>query len=266
MKTILSEIISYKKAEVIKRIRKVPMASLLSSQAFSETPVSLRNALLNKEGSGIIAEFKSKSPSAGIINSISNVCDVTTGYIKAGASALSVLTDNHFFDGSFENFSVARKQNSAPMLQKDFIIDRYQVYEARSLGADAILLIAAVLSRSEVKKLSELCRELGMESILEIHSSDELDHLCPEIDIVGINSRNLKTFRVDMANSINLVKSIPDEFVKVAESGINTPEDVICLSNAGFSGFLIGSRFMSSPDPVKSCRDFIMHLNKIKQC
>jgi len=265
MSTILSEIIKYKYEEVKQRMKEVSVDSLLGSYNMHYKKASLCEVLRMKDSSGIIAEFKSKSPSAGVINFNADVAEVTIGYIKAGASALSVLTDNHFFGGSFENFLAAREHNSCPILQKDFIIDEYQVYEACALGANVILLIASVLSCSEVERMSKLCLDLGMECILEIHSVDELDHLCSEISIVGINNRNLKTFDVSLSNSIEIAQYIPGNFLRIAESGIESPENVITLSKAGFDGFLIGSRFMKSPDPVKSCMEFISDLKIQRQ-
>jgi indole-3-glycerol phosphate synthase len=264
MKTILSEIIDYKRDEVERRKCKKPIETN-SNFSRQSSPVSLRNALLKPDASGVIAEFKPKSPSEGIINCIADVAKVTCGYAEAGVSALSVLTDSHFFGSSFENFTIARTKNSCPILQKDFIIDEYQIYEAWLLGADVILLIAAVLSCNQVNKMAALCSELGMESILEIHSEDELDHLTPDVSIVGINSRNLKTFKVSLYDSVRISESVPAGLPKIAESGINSPEDVISLSRAGFNGFLIGSHFMHSAHPEESCKEFINQLTILKQ-
>jgi indole-3-glycerol phosphate synthase len=264
MKTILSEIIDYKKKEVKDRFRQMTPYALMRSCDKSRRIISLCEALRKKDNSGIIAEFKSKSPSAGTINDRSGVMEVTKGYVKAGAVALSILTDSHFFGGSFENLKVARKHNSCPILQKDFIVNEYQIYEAFAMGADVILLIASVLSCSQVESMSKLCADLGMESVLEIHSRDEIDHICPSVNIVGINNRNLKTFEVDISNSIEIAGYVSDNFLKISESGITSPADVIKLSGAGFNGFLIGSSFMNSPDPSGSCADFIKGIKNLK--
>jgi indole-3-glycerol phosphate synthase len=264
MKTILSEIIDYKRVEVEKRKREKPLETFSSFNPNCST-VSLRKRLLNPDSIGVIAEFKPKSPSAGVINFDADVANVTRGYEQAGALALSVLTDTHFFGSSFENFKVARSNCSCPILQKDFIIDEYQIYEAWALGADVILLIAAVLSCSQVSKMAALCAELGMECILEIHSEDELDHLTPDVSIVGVNNRNLTTFKVSLSDSVRICKMIPAGLPKIAESGINSPEEAISLSHAGYNGFLIGSHFMHSSDPAKSCKEFIDQIKILKQ-
>jgi indole-3-glycerol phosphate synthase len=264
MKTILSEIVDYKKREVKYRLGQMTPDTLMRSCDRSRKIISLCEALRKKDSSGIIAEFKSKSPSAGTINDRSGVMEVTKGYVKAGAVALSILTDRRFFGGSFENLKVARKHNSCPILEKDFIVNEYQIYEAFAIGADAILLIASVLSCSQVESMSKLCNDLGMESVLEIHSREEIDHICPSVNILGINNRNLKTFEVDISNSIEIAAYVPDSFLKISESGITSPADVIRLSGAGFKGFLIGSSFMNSPDPAESCSDFIKGINNLK--
>jgi len=265
MKTILSEIVDYKKKEVSERRKQVSLDSLMKSIERPVRKYSLCNALQEKGCSGIIAEYKSKSPSAGVINNVSKVEEVTRGYVAAGATALSILTDSHFFGGSFDNLRTARKHNPCPILEKDFIVNEYQIYEAYALGADAILLIASILSCSQVESFSKLCKDLGMESVLEIHSRDEIDHVCPSVDIVGINNRDLRTFEVNMSNSIEIARYLSNNILKISESGINRAEDVKKLSRAGFNGFLIGSRFMKSPDPAESCRNFILEIKNIRR-
>lgn len=265
MHTILSDIIKNKKEEVEKRKSIISIDSLKEKIFQSVAPMSLCKALLADGASGIIAEYKPKSPTAGSINFLSGAADVAAGYSDAGASAISVLTDSRFFGSSFENFTLARGVCNRPMLQKDFIIDKYQIFEARALGADVILLIASVLTINEVHEMTSLCRSLGMECILEIHSEDELTHLCQDVNIVGINNRNLNTFEVNLSNSVRIAEYIPEGFIKIAESGISSPEDVIMLSKSGFNGFLIGSHFMHSTDPSGCCREFIAKLNIIKQ-
>jgi len=265
MNNILSDIIKHKREEVEKRKSLISIESLKEKILQSVAPVSLCKALMADGASGIIAEYKPKSPTAGAINSLSGAADVARGYSDAGASAISILTDSRFFGSSFENFTLARNVNNRPMLQKDFITDRYQIYEARAMGADVILLIAAVLTISEVDEMASLCKSLGMECILEIHSEDELSHLCSDVNIVGINNRNLNTFEVNLFNSVRIAEYVPERFLKIAESGIASPEDVVMLSKTGFNGFLIGSHFMHSSDPSGSCREFIEKLKVLKQ-
>ena len=265
METILSTIVKYKRKEVNERKKRTPFNTSVTQIPFAADPISLRDALRAEGATGIIAEFKPRSPSAGIININAKADTVTRGYVEAGVSALSVLTDSHFFGSSFENFILARQENKCPILLKDFIVDEYQVYEARLLGADVILLIAAILNTEEVKRMASLANSLNMETILEVHSIDELDRLCPEISIVGVNNRNLKTFGVELSNSVDIAHQIPNEYLKIAESGIEYPEDVVRLRNAGFSGFLIGSRFMKKPDPAAECKKFINQLNTLER-
>jgi indole-3-glycerol phosphate synthase len=260
MNTILSEIVDNKKIEVKERSLRHTIDLIHQCIPFSTKPVSLRQQLLSEGASGIIAEFKQHSPSLGVINDHVDVNQITTGYVAAGVSALSVLTETRFFGGSLENFSTARRLNKCPMLQKDFFIDEYQIYEARALGADVILLIAAILTTKEVKKFATLAASLGMESILEVHTEEELRKLCDEVSLVGVNNRDLKTFVTDLCRAEDLSLKIPKGFVKIAESGIKTPADVIRLRKAGYQGFLIGERFMSQPDPVQACTDFIQQI------
>ena len=264
MDSILSTILRYKKKEVNERKKKNLQYSLMCKIKQVPDAISLRKALQTEGASGIIAEFKPKSPSAGVLNIGAKADEVTKGYVAAGASALSVLTDSRFFGSSFENFSLARQNNGCPILLKDFVIDEYQVFEARSLGADVILLIAAALSRNEVKSLATLAGSLNMECILEVHSVEELDFLCPEISIVGVNNRNLNTFGVDLSRSLDIAGQIPGDYLKITESGIKRPEDAVSLRKAGFNGFLIGSHFMKNPDPAEECRKFIQRLNYLE--
>ncbi len=264
MNNILSEIISHKRAEIKMRKKMLSLARLKEKAQHAHTHSSLVDALSDSNASGIIAEYKLRSPSEGVINLNADVTSVTRGYLIAGASALSVLTDNRFFGGSFENFNLAREENICPIIQKDFIINEYQVYESRSLGADAILLIASALKVNQVCELASLAKSLGMETILEVHTIDELEYLCSDISIVGINNRNLKTFTVNLMNSVEIADRVPEGYMKIAESGIEKPEDVIMLRRAGFNGFLIGSHFMKTSDPAKACKDFIQQLSILK--
>jgi indole-3-glycerol phosphate synthase len=245
---ILDEIIDRKKVQVEKTKAQTPVDVLEKSSFFLRQPLSLRKFLTDPQKTGIIAEFKRRSPSKGVINDRVNVLDVTKGYAAAGASCLSVLTDQHFFGGSNADLMTARV-NAIPILRKDFMIDEYQILEAKAIGADVILLIAACLTPAEVKSLAVFARSLGLEVLLEIHSEEELEHICDETELVGVNNRDLKTFTVDVERSIQLSKKIPADKITIAESGISKVETILHLKNAGFSGFLIGESFMKEADP-----------------
>jgi indole-3-glycerol phosphate synthase len=214
---------------------------------------------LDDSKTGIIAEFKRKSPSKGIINDKADVIEVTEAYTKNGASCLSVLTDENFFGGTTADLKKARI-NNIPILRKDFIVDEYQVVEARAMGADVILLIAACLTPQRVKELATFAKSLQLEVLLEIHNEEELQHICAETEIVGVNNRDLKTFTVDINRSIQLSKKIPADKIKIAESGIHDIETIITFKNAGFRGFLIGENFMKQADPAKAFADFANQL------
>ena len=255
--TILEKIVAHKQKEVAERKSLYPIELLEKSIYFPTKVVSLTSYLLDPKKSGIIAEFKRRSPSKGNINPYVSVEEVSIGYMQAGASALSILTDEQFFGGRNADLTEARKYNFCPILRKEFIIDEYQIYEAKSIGADAILLIAECLSKSSVKKLASLAKSLGLEVLMEIHSEDQLDKLCPELDLIGVNNRNLKTFKVSIQNSIDLYSKIPTEFVRISESGINDPKSVVQLKACGYQGFLIGEYFMKSANPGKKCANFV---------
>ncbi len=253
---ILETIVAQKRIEIEERKRLYPLALVEKGPGFNRNTVSLRGSLKKENSSGIIAEFKRKSPSKGVINGQADVQQVTVGYARSGAAALSVLTDVVFFGGSDEDLQQARI-SAIPILRKDFMIDEYQIIESRSLGADVILLIAACLSTKMVRQLAVLAKSIGLEVLLEIHDKSELGHICPEIDIVGVNNRDLKTFLVDIRRSIELSQSIPEEKVRISESGLNTASDIELLRGAGYSGFLIGEKFMREPDPELAFFDFV---------
>ncbi len=259
---VLDKIIHYKKKEVELNKQLYPEKLLESSIYFDSKPISLKEYLLRGDKSGIIAEFKRKSPSRGMINEYSNVEDVSISYMQSGASALSVLTDGNFFGGKNQDLTTARKFNYCPILRKDFIVDEYQVIEAKSIGADAILLIASVLDKSRIEQLSKFAKELNLEILFEVHNKEELNKLSEHIDIVGVNNRDLKSFNVDINNSIDMLKYIHEGVVKVSESGINTADDYKYLRSNGYNGFLIGERFMSSANPGLACRKFIKEVNQ----
>lgn len=218
--------------------------------------------MLDENRIGIIAEFKRKSPSKGIINDKVNVADVTKAYAANGASGLSILTDNHFFGGNNEDIITSRGIN-IPILRKEFIIDEYQIVEAKAIGADAILLIAAILTRDEVNNFTAKAHNLGLEVILEIHNEEELNHINNKIDIVGVNNRNLKTFEVDLNCSAHLSSLIGNEMIKISESGIHSISDISFLKGHGYNGFLIGENFMKQPDPGAAFLEFANSLKEM---
>jgi indole-3-glycerol phosphate synthase len=258
---ILETIIARKKLEVTAAKKAVPVSELEKGYFFANETLSLKKFILDPAKTGIIAEYKRKSPSKGIINDKVSVEDVTMAYAKFGASGISVLTDSEFFGGSLKDLVIATV-NEVPLLRKDFMIDEYQLYEAKAFGAEVILLIAACLSVNEVKTLAAKASDLGMEVLLEIHDESELGHICDEIDLVGVNNRNLKTFTVDLEQSIRLAEAIGDKKIKIAESGISGVKDVLYLKQYGFDGFLIGENFMKHADPTIAFADFV---NELKQ-
>lgn len=263
---ILKEIIEHKKTEVAERKSLYPTKLLEQSIYFGSRTVSLKKYVQREDKSGIIAEFKRQSPSKGIINAHASVERTSIGYMQAGASALSVLTDSKYFGGKNEDLTTARKFNFCPILRKDFTVDEYQIVEAKSIGADAVLLIAAALEPNQVGELAEFAKSLGLETLLEVHSKEELDRsINSNIDCVGVNNRNLKTFEVSIDTSIELAEHIPSEFVKISESGISTPETVVELEKVGYQGFLMGERFMQSARPQKSCAEFIERIKELNE-
>ena len=257
---ILETIIADKKQEVQLQKQKVPVAGLEDSPLFKRQTISLREWLAESSTGGIIAEFKRKSPSRGMINEKADPVKISKGYVLAGASGLSVLTDTKYFAGSREDLVRIREANQCPILRKDFMIDEYQVLEARSWGADVILLIAAVLEKDEVRNLSALAHSLGLEVLLEVHQESELDVLNENIDIVGVNNRDLKRMITDVNTSIELSEKIPADFLKISESGISDPGTILTLKEYGYRGFLIGEYFMQQTDPGNACRDLIESL------
>lgn len=256
--TILDKIVVKKKEEIEIARSKISLGKLKESALFDRECYSLKKFLLDPSRTGIIAEFKRASPSKGIINNNADVAAVTQGYANAGASALSVLTDESFFGGSTNDLIEARKANQIPVLRKEFILDEYQIIEAKALGADIILLIAAILSPEEISKLAKLVKGLGMNVLLEVHNREELDRsLCDDLDAVGVNNRNLADFSVSVQHSHDLVKHIPDQFLKISESGISDVKTIKELKHAGFNGFLIGENFMKTSDPALAMQQFV---------
>jgi indole-3-glycerol phosphate synthase len=258
--TILDTIIAEKQKEVELQKSLISIKTLEKRQGFNRITLSMSKALCEVGSSGIIAEFKRQSPSKGVINDKVRVEDVTEGYANAGAASLSVLTDFKFFGGSSGDLLAARYINQIPIIRKDFIVDEYQIIEARAMGADAILLIAASLCHEEIKRFAKFAKSLNLEILFEIHAQDELDKIVDEIDMVGINNRNLKDFKVDLEHSLKLAAQLPDKFVKVSESGIDSVDTIKMLRNYGFQGFLIGENFMKTSNPGNACKEFIKKL------
>ena len=260
---ILKKITSHKRKILEERKTFFPIKLLEDNIYFNSEPMSLKYSLDTNPIPGIIAEFKRKSPSKGIINKDADIIEISKGYTKAGAIALSVLTDTYFFGGKNEDLSIARKHNDCPILRKDFTIDEYQIIEAKSIGADAILLIAAILTGNEIKKFTDLAHSLNLEVLLEIHDAGELIKMYDEVDLVGINNRNLKTFSVNLDHSVQLAGKLPSETIKIAESGISDPANIIKLMGSGFKGFLIGESFMNATSPALECGKYVEYIRKI---
>lgn len=258
---ILEKIIGEKRLEIQRHKEAVSLEMLENLIKDKPACISFKKALLQSE-SGIIAEFKRRSPSKDWIFKDAKVEDVIPAYARSGAAAISVLTDEPFFGGRLKDLQTARNLvKNTPLLRKDFMVDEYQIYQARVVGADIILLIAAALTVEQTRKLALCARELGMEVLLEIHSAEELGHLNEYVDVVGVNNRNLSTFVTDVLNSHMLSQQIPDSFVKISESGISDAQTVIELRKAGFKGFLMGENFMKTLQPGKALRSFI---NEVK--
>lgn len=261
---ILQQIVEHKKLEVVQHRMSAPMQQLQSSAYFYRPCLSLRQSLLREGSTGIIAEFKRRSPSKGEINGQADVAAVTAAYAAQGAAGLSVLTDRHFFGGSNSDLLAARA-NNLPILRKDFIIDEYQIAEAKSIGADVILLIAACLTPEDVQRLATFAKHIGLEVLLEIHQHEEVGHICAECDLVGVNNRDLRTFVVDVNRSIELAPAIPRDKVTVSESGISAADTIATLKAHGYSGFLIGETFMKDPDPTIAFASFIKKLKSVSE-
>ena len=254
---ILDKIVRDKKLEVDKLSSNSSIKELENSSLFSRQCISLKDSILKSSG-GIICEFKRRSPSNNNINYKSNISEVIKGYQKAGAAGLSILTNKQYFDGDIQDILEIRDITSIPILRKEFIISEYQIIEAKSIGSDAILLIASILSKEEIKNYSSLAKDIGLEVLFEIHDAKELEKISGEnIDIIGVNNRNLDTLEVDISNSEKLFDKIPDQFVKISESGISKVESILKLREVGYQGFLIGENFMKTDDPFESAYNFI---------
>ncbi|QQQ28390.1 indole-3-glycerol phosphate synthase TrpC [Chryseobacterium indoltheticum] len=255
---ILDKIIERKKQEIKDSKSKTSVAQLKDSDFFGRKTFSLKETLASK--SGIIAEFKRQSPSKGIINNQISTLEVASAYEKFGASGISILTDKDFFGGSFDDILSVRNHIQIPILRKDFMVNEYQFYEAKSIGADVILLIAACLSPNQVLEFTELAHHLDLEVLLEIHTEEELQHINKSIDFVGINNRNLKDFKVDLQHSVNLKNQLPENISSIAESGIYNEEDFKYLKEKGFNGFLMGEYFMKNENPGNKFSEFVSNV------
>ncbi|UNY98962.1 indole-3-glycerol phosphate synthase TrpC [Zhouia spongiae] len=259
---ILDQIVNDKRKEVTLKKSLIPINQLEASVLFERETISLAEKLRNSN-TGIIAEHKRRSPSKSVINQKVSVSEVARGYEAAGVCGMSVLTDGKYFGGSLDDLLLARASVNIPLLRKEFIIDEYQLIEAKAYGADVILLIAAILDRKEIESLSKCAKSLGLDVLLEVHDEEELHKsIMPGLDMLGVNNRNLKTFEVSIETSKELSTLIPDEFIKVSESGISAVNPIKDLQSYGYKGFLIGENFMKTENPGQSAIDFIKELEK----
>ncbi|MFV0364970.1 MAG: indole-3-glycerol phosphate synthase TrpC [Mangrovibacterium sp.] len=262
--SILKNITDNKRKEIEAAKKLVSVEDLKQSPFFARRCHSLKAALQGEGASGIIAEYKTASPSKGLINNTAEITEVVAGYVAAGASGISVLTDEKFFGGTIEDLAKARfAAKHTPILRKDFMLDEYQIYEAKAHGADVILLIAECLSGDEIALLAAKAHEIGLEVLLEFHHGEELNKISKDIDIVGINNRDLSTFEVDIEASIQLASQLPTDMIRISESGISETETVRYLRSKGFQGFLMGENFMKAEKPAEACREFI---DRITNC
>lgn len=256
---ILEQIVIDKKKEVALKKQLVPQHHLETMALFERDCISVSDRI--NAGSGIIAEHKRRSPSKSVINNNHKVWEVAKGYQDAGVSAMSVLTDLHYFGGGLEDLQMARATVDLPLLRKDFTVDPYQIIEAKAYGADFILLIAAVLTREEITSFSKLAHTLGLEVLLEVHNLEELQKsIMPSLNLIGVNNRNLKTFEVSTQISKDLSTQIPDDFIKVSESGISDVATIKELKTYGYQGFLIGENFMKTDEPGVAASEFVNQL------
>jgi len=264
--SILNTIVDAKKISVQETKEIKPIKLLEKSIFFNSQPISMTTYLKRKDRVGIIAEIKRSSPSTGVINDKINVEQLSISYMQSGASALSVLTDSPFFGGRNQDLEIARKFNYCPILRKDFIISEYQIIEAKSIGADCILLIAACLSPTQCKSLAEFAKSFGLEVLLEVRTKEEIEsHTNQFIDLIGVNNRNLNDFTTHISNSLMLFEHLPKELVKISESGITEAHQIHKLKTAGYDGFLIGGFFMKHEDPGNACKILFDNYNSLLQ-
>ena len=261
MQGILEKIVVNKKEEILQFKKVNPLENLVKDYRIKNNSLSMKLSIT--EGSGVIAEFKRASPSKGTINASAEAGKITREYQDAGVSAISVLTDQHFFQAQADDLSVAKANVDLPILRKDFTIDIYQIYQAKVMGADCILLIAAILSGDEIKHFISVANDLGLDTIVEIHNLSELDKLSGIEPIIGVNNRNLDTFEVDINTSLQLARQL-GEVVKITESGLGLDSNLEALVQAGFQGFLVGESFMKTKDPGAACKKFVEQINQLK--
>jgi len=257
---ILQKIVEHKKIEIATRKAATPSSKLETMIDLDRSKRSMSEAITSNGSSGIIAEFKRRSPSKPTINLTADVTVVSSGYESAGAAAMSVLTDEYFFGGGSQDLITARSTVGIPILRKDFIIDRYQLLEAAAMEADTVLLISEILTAHEVATLSRQAHELGLEVLLELHSQSQLAKVTEHINLLGVNNRDLDTFKTDVSFSERLIDHMPSHVVKVSESGIHDVQTILGLRVLGYQGFLIGERFMSTDAPGEACKSFVQQL------
>lgn len=259
--SILDKIVARKREEVVIAKQQVSVKQLEASSNFNNSPFTFKDFLLDENRTGIISEFKRRSPSKGVINGTAAVEEVTMAYNAAGASALSVLTDTDFFGGKADDLIAARAVNQIPILRKDFMIDEYQILEAKAWGADLILLIASILTPKEIASYGKFAQSLGLSVLLEVHNLEELERsICPNLNAIGVNNRNLGNFTVNIQTSFDLVDKIPNDFLKISESAIDNPEVIKELKSVGYQGFLIGENFMKTENPGQAIKEFVKRL------
>lgn len=262
--TILDRINDHKLLEIARRKEQTPVERLIDSYGYRFERRSLVESIRESKDYGIIAEFKRKSPSQADINLLADPALVTKGYQEAGAAGISCLTDVHFFGARSNDIDIVRRTVDVPIIRKDFILDSYQLHEARAMGADAVLLIAASLTAGHLDDLAAEANELGLEVLCEVHNEEEVAKISPEVNIVGINNRNLKDFTVSIENSLRLAKMLPPSLLKISESGIEDPQTIVKLRYEGFDGFLIGTYFMRNENPGQACAEFIAKVREIE--
>lgn len=257
---ILQKIVEQKRIEIAIAQKARSIESLQEMPFFYRPTISMSQSIMAEGSSGIIAEFKRHSPSKKWINQYADPVEVVKSYVDGGVAGASVLTDEQFFKGSLEDLVRVREAVNIPLLRKDFIVDPYQIYEAKANGADVILLIASILTPCQVSSLAEIAHQIGLEVLLELHNEAELGHVNSEIEMVGINNRNLNTFEVDIEQSARMAAKLDVKFIKIAESGISSPEIITYFREFGFDGFLIGENFMKTNDPGSTCKQFIQSI------
>jgi indole-3-glycerol phosphate synthase len=263
MANILDRIVEHKKLEVDRRREKHPVAALQDAVLYHRPTISLCNALETSDHFGIIAEFKRKSPSRDNINLKADPARIARGYAEGGAAAISCLTDVHFFGAQPDDIDRVREAVDIPIIRKDFLIDVYQLHEARAMGADAVLLIAACLSAQQLDELAEAAGELDLQVVCEVHNEEDIAKVSPNVDIIGVNNRDLTDFSVDISRSLELGQVLPPGIMRISESGIDDPQSLVKLRNHSFRGFLIGTYFMEQPDPGAACGNFIHRTHEI---